>query len=253
MEDLRSIVQYTIKYDRNIRKICSPLTDCLGIPFFTYYSIDQKGNFTILSNYPEQEDFFYSEKLYLTSPYLTAPDLMRSGAILVECTPDSNYLDMMEQRFKMHDVFLILEKHDDSLEGYIFSVKSNDSRGPTVYLNNFELLKKFGRYFIKEAEPIIGKMKADRYNLVKAKGQAFWERDLDEPLSSTTNSQIQNFLKAISPLSLREHQCLDLFLQGKTAQATAEILGLSRHTVEHYFENIKNKLGCLYKKDLLDR
>lgn len=52
-------------------------------------------------------------------------------------------------------------------------------------------------------------------------------------------------------LSLREKQCLHYFLNGKTAKETAILLGLSHRTIEEYFNNIKKKLGCQYKRDLL--
>ncbi len=52
-------------------------------------------------------------------------------------------------------------------------------------------------------------------------------------------------------LSKREQECLRLFLNGKTAKETANILGLSYRTIEEYFTNIKKKLGYRYKRDLL--
>lgn len=55
----------------------------------------------------------------------------------------------------------------------------------------------------------------------------------------------------LSKLSLREQQCLKYFIKGKTAKETANLIGLSYRTVESYFVNIKKKLGCQYKRDLL--
>lgn len=52
-------------------------------------------------------------------------------------------------------------------------------------------------------------------------------------------------------LSNRELECLFLILRGKTAKQIAEIMDLSKRTVEFYIENIKNKFGCNTKSDLL--
>jgi DNA-binding CsgD family transcriptional regulator len=52
-------------------------------------------------------------------------------------------------------------------------------------------------------------------------------------------------------LSSRELECLFYTLRGKTAKQAAEILNLSKRTVESYIENIKNKFGCNTKSDLL--
>ena len=80
--DLNELIKrYTIKHDQRIKKICAPLKDYLGISTFAYYTIEQDGRFAIISNYPEQLDFFYSEKLYLNCPCIHPPaiDAFRCG------------------------------------------------------------------------------------------------------------------------------------------------------------------------------
>ena len=49
----------------------------------------------------------------------------------------------------------------------------------------------------------------------------------------------------------RERQCLKGVLKGETAKETAKVLGLSFRTVEFYLENIKRKLECHGKRELL--
>ena len=53
--------------------------------------------------------------------------------------------------------------------------------------------------------------------------------------------------------SKREEQCIDLLLAGKTAKETADALFLSSRTVEMYLDNIKNKLGCKSKLEILHK
>jgi DNA-binding CsgD family transcriptional regulator len=52
-------------------------------------------------------------------------------------------------------------------------------------------------------------------------------------------------------LSKRELECLFLQLRGKTVKQIAEILDLSKRTVESYIDNLKAKLGCQNKAELL--
>jgi DNA-binding CsgD family transcriptional regulator len=52
-------------------------------------------------------------------------------------------------------------------------------------------------------------------------------------------------------LSKRELECLFLLLRGQTAQQTANVLQLSRRTIESYLNNMKNKFGCFNKSELL--
>ena len=61
---------------------------------------------------------------------------------------------------------------------------------------------------------------------------------------------MEKYAMSASLLSQRERQCLELLLQGKTAKETAAHLGLSRRTVESYFQTIKQKLRCSNKGQL---
>ncbi len=53
-------------------------------------------------------------------------------------------------------------------------------------------------------------------------------------------------------LSKRELECLFFLLRGKTAMQIADILFLSKRTVENHLANIKMKLGCNKKSDLFE-
>jgi DNA-binding CsgD family transcriptional regulator len=57
--------------------------------------------------------------------------------------------------------------------------------------------------------------------------------------------------KKAEKLSSRERQCLKLLIDEKSAKEIAVLLGLSRRTIEFYFENIKDKLSCWSKQELL--
>lgn len=55
----------------------------------------------------------------------------------------------------------------------------------------------------------------------------------------------------LSKLSKREKEILKLFLNGYTAAQVAESLQLSRRTVESYLINLKNKLACESKSEMI--
>jgi DNA-binding CsgD family transcriptional regulator len=50
----------------------------------------------------------------------------------------------------------------------------------------------------------------------------------------------------------RETECMVMFLKGRTINRTAETLGLSPRTVEFYLKNMKNKLQCGTKCELIE-
>lgn len=54
-------------------------------------------------------------------------------------------------------------------------------------------------------------------------------------------------------LSQRQSECLFLLLRGKTAKDIAKALNLSPRTVEAYIEQLKYKLSCTTKQDLIEK
>ncbi|MBA3237955.1 MAG: LuxR family transcriptional regulator [Parachlamydiaceae bacterium] len=118
-------------------------------------------------------------------------------------------------------------------------------------MNRLDLLNKFGRYFKREAKDLIGKIKADGFNIRKERGIESFDMPVEVALSKY-DKNTQQFLKKVSGLSPQEQKCLTYFQQGKSAQDTAAVMGISQRTVESYFEMIKSKLGCISKYDLLD-
>ena len=54
-------------------------------------------------------------------------------------------------------------------------------------------------------------------------------------------------------LTYREAQCMLLFIRGKTVAKVAEQLALSPRTVEYYLNNIKDKVNCRTKSELIER
>jgi len=252
MNDLTCLIShYTIKYDRLLRKICAPLNDYLSIPIFSYYTIKSDGQFGLLSNYPEQVDFYFREKLYVSYPYFKHPLLLRSGCTFTEATPDPHYLELSDKKYQLRNLFVILRRKQNDLEGFMFANRSNEEGGCRHFFNHLDLLNQFASHFKHEAHSLIEEMHEDGYNLKQAKGAAFYESHASLPLASNDREE-QRFIKAISPLTKRERQCLEMFKGGHTAQSTAALLGLSQRTVEHYFESIKNKLGLRSKSELLE-
>lgn len=246
---IKEIVNYSIKFDAKIKKITSPLNDCLSIPIFTYYKIYKDGTFLTLSNFTEQLDFYYQEDFYLSNPYLVSPKLMKSGCVFTADTEDPEYrksVDISRNKYNMTNTFLMVYQSRDSCEGYLFGNKNSPQK--TNYIENIFALKKFVKYFKIEVAPILNSMASDKFNLIEAKKELFFKRSPLLPLSP--DMPTEKFLRAINPLSEREQECLELYLNGRSAQATAATLNLSQRTVEHYFENILDKLGCRFKSEL---
>ena len=51
--------------------------------------------------------------------------------------------------------------------------------------------------------------------------------------------------------SKREIECMLFFMRGQTIKRVGKILGLSPRTIEFYAKNMKNKVGCRTKNELI--
>lgn len=252
MKDLHYLVElFAIKHDRKIKKICAPLHECLNIPIFTFFSIDADGSLAMISTCPEELNFYCKNRLYLDHPLMVHPSLLRSGSAFVRTVYDLEVANTVEERFHLRDAFIILRRRQNCMEGYIFANRAIGQAYNEIFLKNFDLLQRFICFFRREAEPLVRMIRGEGYNLKVAKGKKFWRPEPSLALS-TANVLADKFSRQILPLSPRERECLELFQQGESAQSTAAILGLSQRTIESYFENIKNKLGCTSKSHLLN-
>jgi DNA-binding CsgD family transcriptional regulator len=53
-------------------------------------------------------------------------------------------------------------------------------------------------------------------------------------------------------LTYREAQCMQLLVNGSTMKAIGKALSLSPRTVEYYLNNVKRKLSCRSKRELIN-
>lgn len=248
-EDL--VLNYLVKPESQMNRICRPLMERLDIPYFGYVYVDSKGRYCNLSNNIAYLDYFYSKDLYFNFPYCRSPDLYRSGFTVCPLTIDSDSPKNRQFLFDAHLMqVMLIQKHADVVEQFYFLKRFNSITDYIHFLNYFDLLTKFANYFKKEAKSLIEVCLCEGYNIKKALAKKFNEPH-DSILLLNKERQVETFLKDISPLSKRERECLDYFKQGNSAQMTAAQMGLSQRTVEHYFDSIKNKLGCKSKWDLL--
>ena len=250
-ELLHLLNRFSVKHDQKIRDVCSPITTHLGIHHFCYFFVEENGNFGLLTNNLHYTEFYIESNFHLTVPYYAYPSLFRSGQAFVPIAFGENYEKSLNSRFSMDHFFLILEVTEKKVEGFCYSNKNVNIQQLPYYLNNSDILNKFNAYFKREVKDLIKELNGNSFNMQEERGKCFLEIDNSLPLIKE-DFKIKKVLKEIYGLSPQEQRCLELFQKGHSAQATAAIMGLSRRTVETYFNMIKEKLNCNSKWDLLN-
>lgn len=84
--------------------------------------------------------------------------------------------------------------------------------------------------------------KADVFNVLS---------QLDDRLNLETEDYSVDYHNNPFKLTSRESECLFLLIRGKTAKEIASLLSLSKRTIESYIENMKNKMNCQNKAEIL--
>jgi DNA-binding NarL/FixJ family response regulator len=70
--------------------------------------------------------------------------------------------------------------------------------------------------------------------------------------SNVANPIAAYFINSKAPQpTIREAQCLAFLLEGRTAKQIAYALHISHRTVETYLDNLKKKVGCRTRIELI--
>jgi DNA-binding CsgD family transcriptional regulator len=256
------IQDYIAKYSDRIRKTTRPLREHFGIDYFTYHRIDDQGKYTVLVDRPDWAEHYVQNKIYLNDPYLRHPSVYVSGISLIEDHGTEEYRQtLMEGGRKVLNVdtgVFIIQKKGDSVEFFGFSGNKSTSCLHHLHLNHPQTLHSFAAFFTKSLQSILAQMAQEASSLIDLKGDDFFCKESITPSIPVAKRcafyrdlGLQNPLEIREKLSERELQCLHWLVASKSAKETAAILGLSRRTVEFYFENIRDKLSCSSKHEVL--
>lgn len=95
-------------------------------------------------------------------------------------------------------------------------------------------------------------------NMNKIAGLIYHCQELKHPqvkekISSPLHHKFIQHKHEANPFSLskRELECLRYLLLGNTSNTIANCLGLTKRTIDFYIGNIKNKMGCANKSELI--
>lgn len=241
--------------------ICQPLNDAFNIDYFTYIHINKKShNRVLLTTKPEWVMFFYKNQYHYHPIIVRSEFFQKNGYYIWNDYQEETPFSKGEQYFQILSGITIVNSNDQDANIYCFgSAKEANRKDPFYYLNIIEALERFIIYFHDKARKLIhsSNQKAiyipptfnvDQYNDTVKK------INLDEFLNI---KHIKRFYIRDMPLlqntylTQKEAECALHYLNGKNARETADTLYCSSRTVEIHIENIKRKLQCDTKLQLI--
>lgn len=256
-----------IKSSQEIIEICKPL-ELLQINHFTYQKQFNDGSRISLSNKPKWIEDYYNLKLFQTSLFEGDCLLYKPSYEVWLGDHDLEVYRHGKQYYNTSHSITISEPQQDGCAFYLFSAPDY-CRQSIIYLGeNKDILYRFILYFKDRAAKLLNKAEKNKLIL-----QPVNNHDSLNYLSFKTtvnhdmNDKKREFYKATRiykyffedaeqtgvKLSKREVDCIIHLLKNRTASETADYMSVSRRTIESYFENIKIKLNCTTKMELLDK
>lgn len=166
---------------------------------------------------------------------------------------DSKILNEGDSKFKIHETMRQARKN----------VTIKTSKVPL--LNKNGNVRGVGGYFTELPEPINNRFKSMHANqtsgndipiFTNADTESLSFPDILDRLQIAFHMPLRRrhmLIHNCAPVSTRELQCIFYLLNGDTAKMIAENLSLKPKTTQSYLENIKSKLNCQTKSELIKK
>jgi DNA-binding CsgD family transcriptional regulator len=252
---------------KQVKQLFKPLFRYTPLNHFDYQRQYYDGTTLLLfGKSPKFVTQYFENELY---PTLSEVLHVRSRYILLasevelpeELDPLSKYRKNIQlaQEAEIQHRLCIVQHYPHYCEIFCFGSHQPLAKMLDFYMNNKELLEKFIIYFKESARSLIKLGEANKVkmnNFIDISG---------ETVLSRPQANYNELLKALElkkyhilrptglvKLTRRELECLALTTQRFSAKEVAKSLKLSPRTVEEYLNNLKIKLGCQGKYDLIE-
>lgn len=254
MPSFKNHLAVNASYD--VAEACRPLKN-LNVSFFCYHRIYSDDSEVMVSSDSSWTEYFYGQNCstHADTQYVFEKKFDR---LLWPCSDSSPALIKLRELTDIfHGMSFFLE--DGRKDGYTEVFGFGLSRGFDLnsLINQAEFLKKFCFYFSHKISTVVRLSRLNKIIPINPTPYIIEScaSDLNAMLGDRFLSEIQldEYREQQLGLTVRELHCVDHLLLGKTGPEIAKALSLSPRTVETHLLNLKNKLSCNSKSELINR
>ena len=265
-------------YRKQFTELCKPLSDYLGtITSAHYVNINKDGTGFTIYSLEKWAERVLEKEYYKIEIGMVHPDNMHNGFSFCDANNDPEYKDGFlydaTVNFNWSHGFFHVEKNanNNGYVGFGFGFARDNHQAAARLLNEAQTVKRLIKQLNQQLTPIISKdLKENRVDIATLragdifhtqKGLVFnpQEKNIEKlkllkkvGLCFKPDEDIEDFLSNAS-LSPQEINCLRLYLSDHNLKQVATTLDLADTTVASYLENIKSKLHCTNKNQLLEK
>lgn len=256
---------YASHWYQRYAKLVDPFKQCFGLDVCGYTLVDDQGKYFQIYNHPELCQYYYETKGYLQDPFHFHPSNYKSGVLLPYSLGLKGYNEPhedMERKFKVSPNYLMIQRKGQGFAHcFDFSSTQQGLNLTSIYVQNLRCIERFVDFFLSEWSPEEGLFDPYSLNMADLIGKQFYQnykdqiyQDKDSRLEFGKMFQLQgNEVELYQMLTKREKQCFGLLFEGYTTIDMADEMNLSKRTVEQHLDNIRFKLDCGSRVELIRR
>lgn len=253
---LEMVERTSVQHHDKINRIAKHLQSA-GIRYVCFQYVSNQGLWFTLGNDPEWLMYCAENKYYQHDPSLLSPSMVQSSIKLPKLYDNDAFQDTLvnnaECYFDINHPLAICEKTSKGCYYYFLATTKENRHIVEYYLQYSHFLSTTFANFAKEQLKDIWRdcmessVDLKEFNLEQFlnKNSNLFTLDTPHPLSKG------ELFHAITRLSNKELECINLYKQGLTAKESAKILNVSNRTIEDRFESIKDKLNLQTKREIL--
>lgn len=249
------LYQNLLKPCQDIANLCKPLSR-INIDFFCYHKIFSDKSEIMLSNKPDWAKHFYQKKYLMNLDYQAINNFNLHYVIWPFHADNLEILSSARNIFNIFHGMTLMLREEDSLELFGFGLsKKFDMSYMNLIINNLDLLERFCFYFKHQASDLIKRCGRNKINPLTSNTNID-KNNIVNPIHEgirhefLSDTNLNSFLRK-NDFSLREMDCIQYLLMGKTAREIANNLCVSTRTIEARLANMKSKLGCKTRSQLV--
>lgn len=245
------------RYSDKLKSYNTQLLSWFNVKQFYYCKITNDGHLGFIDSDIAWIEYFGSE-LAESYPLYCCPEYLGEGVELIKTTQNqflAECIDKSREKFDFRQWLRFVNKLPDGVEEFGFHSSSDSEAQTSLFINEQPLFRLFMKKFKDENKVMLSSMEESQVNIAEIRGDAFYEKQVPGISENFSRKRILESLgiKLEASLNSRELEVVEKLLDGLSAGQIAAVMNLSRRTIEHYVERIKEKLSCFAKAELIQK
>jgi DNA-binding CsgD family transcriptional regulator len=231
---------------QHVKEICQPFFDSLSINYFDYIRINKDKKIVGLVTDPNWLKHFFEKTFTFGGTVKT------SGNHLWQSYNNELLLHDARTYFNHDNGISVFYLKENYIEYFDIAAPKENKAVLSLYLNRFDILENFFHHFLEQSQQLLSQVSLHPIIPPKEMQGIFTtEEDLIYKFNHSIFYKISKRTFNCPSLTPRENECISYLVLGFTAKEVGKVLNLSHRTVEQYINNVKIKLGCTYRSELI--